>query len=223
MGESIFRQGYELNVPVLIDAGSWIQSVLDEMVLRLMAKYNSEGNRSEHLSDVSSRQHSRIEASDGTRGRIPFWVEDCQGAYGRNGLVLEKGYPSPIQPDKDATDRDFDAIIRYFMEHHDTIEFMVATHNEASSMLLATLIDTFGLPRNQQGIYFSQLYGMSDHLTFNLAEMGYNVAKYVPYGEVKTMMPYLFRRAEENSSVKGQTSRELKMIRKEIRRRKQAD
>lgn len=227
--ESIFRRGYELNVPVLIDAEeSWIQSVLDEMVMRLMAKYNRERTIVQntyqmyrHDSIDRIRKHHLMALEGGFR----FGLKIVRGAYmeKERARALEKGYPSPIQPDKDATDRDFDAIIRYFMEHHDTIEFMVATHNEASSMLLATLIDTFGLPRNQQGIYFSQLYGMSDHLTFNLAEMGYNVAKYVPYGEVKTMMPYLFRRAEENSSVKGQTSRELKMIRKEIRRRKQAD
>jgi len=132
----------------------------------------------------------------------------------------QRGYPSPIQPDKPATDRDFNAIIRYFMEHLDTIDFMVATHNEESSLLLAQLIDAYKLPRDYPGIYFSQLYGMSDHITYNLADQGYNVAKYVPYGAVETMMPYLFRRAEENSSVKGQTSRELNMIQQERRRRK---
>ena len=133
--------------------------------------------------------------------------------------AAEKGYPSPIQPDKPATDHDFDEIIRYFVDNIDTINFMVATHNENSSQLLAQLIDERGLPHNHPHIYFSQLYGMSDHLTFNLAEKGYNVVKYVPYGEVKTMMPYLFRRAEENTSVKGQSSRELRLIEKEIKRR----
>ena len=98
---------------------------------------------------------------------------------------------------------------------------MVATHNEESSLLLARLIDEHGLPRNHPGIYFSQLYGMSDHITYNLAEHCYNVAKYVPYGDVKTMMPYLFRRAKENTSMKGQTSRELRLIQTEIQRRKE--
>ena len=107
------------------------------------------------------------------------------------------------------------------MENVNTIDFMVATHNEESTQLLASLIDSKGLERNHPSIYFSQLYGMSDNLTYNLAANGFNVVKYVPYGEVKTMMPYLFRRAEENSSVKGQTSRELKLIEQEIRRRKQ--
>ena len=132
----------------------------------------------------------------------------------------EMGYPSPIQPDKASTDKDFNAIIYYLVDNVDTIDFMVATHNEESTDLLARLIKEKNLPLNHSSIYFAQLYGMSDHITFNLADKGYNVAKYVPYGAVKTMMPYLFRRAEENSSVKGQTSRELRLIEQEIKRRK---
>ncbi len=224
--EAIFHRGYELGVPVLIDAEeSWIQPVLDEMVLRLMAKYNRERaivqntyQMYRHDSIWRIREHHQMALEGGFR----FGLKIVRGAYMEKERLraAEKGYPSPIQPDKASTDRDFDAIIHYFMEHHDTIDFMVATHNETSTLLLASLIDAAGLTRNHRGIFFSQLYGMSDHLTYNLAEMGYNVAKYVPYGEVKTMMPYLFRRAEENSSVKGQTSRELKMIHGEIRRRR---
>lgn len=227
--DAIFRRGYELGVPVLIDAEeSWIQPVLDEMVMQLMAKYNREKaivqntyQMYRHDSIARIKEHHR----QALKGCFRFGLKIVRGAYmeKERARATERGYLSPIQPDKAATDRDFDAIIRYFIEHHDTIDFMVATHNEASTLLLASLIDVAGLPRNHRGIYFSQLYGMSDHLTYNLAEMGYNVAKYVPYGEVKTMMPYLFRRAEENSSVKGQTSRELKMIREEIRRRKLDD
>ncbi len=152
-----------------------------------------------------------------------FGLKIVRGAYmekeRERAAVL--GYPSPIQPDKESTDRDFDSAIHYLIENQETIEFMVSTHNENSSLLLASLIDEYGLPRNYPGIYFSQLYGMSDHITYGLAEHGYNVAKYVPYGEVKTMMPYLFRRAEENSSIKGQTSRELRLIKTEIKRRKE--
>jgi proline dehydrogenase len=226
---SIFRRGYELGVPILIDAEeSWIQPVVDEMVMRLMAKYNRERaivqntyQMYRHDSIARIREHHRMALEGGFR----FGLKIVRGAYmeKERARAAEKGYPSPIQPDKAATDRDFDAIIHYFMEHHNTIDFMVATHNEASSLLLASLIDAAGLPRDHRGIFFSQLYGMSDHITYNLAEMGYNVAKYVPYGAVRIMMPYLFRRAEENSSVKGQTSRELKMIREEIRRRKLVD
>ena len=131
-------------------------------------------------------------------------------------------YPSPIQSSKEATDKDFDDIIRYFVDNVETIWFMVATHNEKSTQLLATIIEERGLPHNHPHIYFSQLYGMSDHLTYNLAERGYNVVKYVPYGLVKTMIPYLIRRAEENSSVTGQSSRELLLIEQEIDRRRES-
>ena len=227
--DAIFRRGFELDVPVLIDAEeTWIQPVLDEMVMNLMARYNKEKaivqntyQMYRHDSIERIRQHHRM----ALEGGFKFGLKIVRGAYmeKERNRAAEHGYPSPIQPDKPATDRDFDDIIRYFMEHLDTIDFMVATHNEESSLLLARLIDEYNLPRNHRAIYFSQLYGMSDHITYNLAEGGYNVAKYVPYGAVKTMMPYLFRRAEENSSVKGQTNRELKMIRTEIKRRHNSD
>ncbi|MDR2816524.1 MAG: proline dehydrogenase family protein [Proteiniphilum sp.] len=224
--DAIFGRGFELDVPVLIDAEeTWIQPVLDEMVMKLMARYNKEKaivqntyQMYRHDSVERIKQHHRM----ALEGGFKLGLKIVRGAYmeKERNRAAERGYPSPIQPDKPATDRDFNNIIRYFMDHRDSIGFMVATHNEESSLLLARLIDEYNLPRNHRGIYFSQLYGMSDHITYNLAESGYNVAKYVPYGAVKTMMPYLFRRAEENSSVKGQTNRELKMIRTEIKRRK---
>lgn len=224
--DAIFRRGFELDVPVLIDAEeTWIQPVLDDMVMNLMSRYNKEKaivqntyQMYRHDSIERIKQHHRM----ALEGGFKFGLKIVRGAYmeKERNRAAERGYPSPIQPDKPATDRDFDDITRYFIEHLDSIDFMVATHNEESSLLLARLIDEYNLPRNHRGIYFSQLYGMSDHITYNLAEQGYNVAKYVPYGAVKTMMPYLFRRAEENSSVKGQTNRELKMIRTEIKRRR---
>jgi proline dehydrogenase len=224
--ESIFRRGYELGVPVLIDAEhTWIQPVLDNLVLEMMERYNREAaivqnTYQMYLHDAIHRlkEHHRIALEKG----VKFGLKIVRGAYMEieRARAAEMGYPSPIQPDKPATDRDFNEAIRYFVENVDTIHFMVATHNEESSNLLAQLIDERGLPHNHPHIYFSQLYGMSDHITFNLAEKGYNVVKYVPYGEVKTMMPYLFRRAEENSSVKGQSSRELKLIEKEVERRR---
>ncbi len=223
--ESIFKRGYELGVPVLIDAEhTWIQPVLDDLVMEMMAKYNQEKaivqntyQMYRHDAIERLKQHHR----EALAGGFKFGLKIVRGAYMEleRARAAEKGYPSPIQPDKPATDHDFDEIIRYFVDNIDTINFMVATHNENSSQLLAQLIDERGLPHNHSHIYFSQLYGMSDHLTFNLAEKGYNVVKYVPYGEVKTMMPYLFRRAEENTSVKGQSSRELRLIEKEIKRR----
>lgn len=225
--DSIFRKGYEINVPILIDAEeTWIQPVLDDLVLKLMSKYNKEKAIVQNTYQLYCKgglerlkQHHHKALNEGFK----FGLKIVRGAYmekeRERAAVL--GYPSPIQPDKESTDRDFDSAIHYLIENHETIEFMVSTHNENSSLLLAGLIDEYGLPRNYPGIYFSQLYGMSDHITYGLAEHGYNVAKYVPYGEVKTMMPYLFRRAEENTSIKGQTSRELRLIKNEIKRRKE--
>lgn len=226
--DAIFKRGFELGVPVLIDAEhSWIQPVLDDLVMEMMAKYNKEKaivqntyQMYRHDSIHRLKQHHR----EALAGGFKFGLKIVRGAYMEieRARAAEMGYPSPIQPDKPATDHDFDEIIRYFVDNIDTINFMVATHNEKSSQLLAQLIHERGLPHNHPNIYFSQLYGMSDHITFNLAEKGYNVVKYVPYGAIKTMMPYLFRRAEENTSVKGQSSRELRLIEKEIKRRRTA-
>lgn len=226
--DAIFKRGYELGVPILIDAEhSWIQPMLDDLVMDMMRKYNKEKAIVQNTYQMYRwdsierlKQHHKTALDEGFK----FGLKIVRGAYMEieRARAAEKGYPSPIQPDKPATDHDFDEIIRYFIENVDTIDFMVATHNEKSSQLLAQLIDEHNLPRNHPRIYFAQLYGMSDNLTYNLAELGYNVVKYVPYGEVKTMMPYLFRRAEENTSVKGQSSRELKLIEKEIKRRKKS-
>ncbi|MBP1630796.1 MAG: hypothetical protein H6Q15_1689 [Bacteroidetes bacterium] len=225
--KSIFEKGHELGIPILVDAEeTWIQPMLDDLVLKYMAIYNKEKaivqntyQMYRHDSIERLKAHHIIAKEQGFR----FGLKIVRGAYmeKERNRAFEQSYPSPIQPDKYSTDRDFDAIIQYLIENLDTIDFMVATHNEESSELLARLIAQNNLPKNHPSIYFAQLYGMSDHITNNLAEQGYNVVKYVPYGEVKTMMPYLFRRAEENSSVKGQTSRELKLIEKELQRRKE--
>jgi proline dehydrogenase len=130
------------------------------------------------------------------------------------------GYKSPIQPDKESTDRDYNAGLKFTIDHIDRISVFNGTHNEYSSNYLVGLMKEKGISKNDNRIYFSQLYGMSDHISFNLAKQGYNVAKYLPYGPVKFVMPYLIRRAEENTSIAGQTSRELLLILKEIKRRK---
>ena len=224
--DDICKLGYDLNVPLLIDAEeTWIQPMLDSLILGMMRKYNKEKAIVQNTYQMYRhdrvgviKKHHAIAQSEGFK----LGLKIVRGAYmeKERERAKEMGYPSPIQPNKEATDRDFDDIIRYFVDNVDSIRFMVATHNEKSSQLLAALIEEHGLPRNHPHIYFSQLYGMSDHLTYNLAERGYNVVKYVPYGEVKTMIPYLIRRAEENSSVSGQSSRELLLIEQEIRRRK---
>ena len=224
--DDICSLSHKLEVPVLIDAEhSWIQPMIDTVTLNMMRKYNKDKAivqntyqmyRHDRL-DIIKEHHELAKAEDFYLG-----LKIVRGAYMEveRERAQEMGYPSPIQPDKKATDKDFDEIIHYFIDNVDTISFMVATHNEQSCMLLATLIDEYGLPHNHPHIYFSQLYGMSDHITNNLAKCGYNVVKYVPYGEVKTMIPYLIRRAEENSSVSGQSSRELSLIKQELRRRK---
>lgn len=224
--DAIFKRGYELGVPILIDAEhSWIQPMLDELVLGMMRKYNHgkaivQNTYQMYRWDSIERlkQHHKIALDEG----LKFGLKIVRGAYMEieRERAAKMGYPSPIQPDKAATDRDYNEIIRYLVSNVETIEFMVATHNDKSSQLLAQLIDEHQLAHNHPHIYFAQLYGMSDNITYNLANLGYNVVKYVPYGEVKMMMPYLFRRAEENTSVKGQSSRELLLIKNEIKRRK---
>ena len=129
------------------------------------------------------------------------------------------GYPSPINPDKAATDQAFNAAVRFCLEHYDTMAVANASHNEYSNSLQAQLMEEKNIPSNHPNISFCQLYGMSDHITFNLAQDGFNVAKYMPYGPVKDVVPYLIRRAQENTSVTGEVGRELDLIRAEVRRR----
>jgi proline dehydrogenase len=135
----------------------------------------------------------------------------------------ENGYPSPIQPDKQSADRDYDASLGYCTDHIDTIAFVAGTHNEESCRKLAELLDKKNINHKNPHVYFSQLLGMSDNLSFNLANVQYNVAKYVPYGPIKAVLPYLFRRAQENTAIAGQMSRELSLIVKEVKRRKITD
>jgi proline dehydrogenase len=135
--------------------------------------------------------------------------------------AAEMGYPDPIQPDKESSDRDFNEALAFCIKNIDKMAFCAGTHNEESCLLLAREMENAGIPKNDARIYFAQLLGMSDHISFNLADAGYRVAKYVPYGPVKELIPYLSRRAVENTSVKGQTGRELKLIETEIKRRNQ--
>jgi proline dehydrogenase len=134
--------------------------------------------------------------------------------------AFEMGYPSPIQPDKESTDRDYDAAVAYCIENINEIAVCVGSHNEKSNFMGAQLMQQRGIPHHHPHVHFSQLYGMSDHITFNLAKEGFNVSKYLPFGPMKDVIPYLMRRAQENSSVSGQTGKELYLIKKEIARRK---
>ena len=150
-------------------------------------------------------------------------VKVVRGAYmeKERDRAKEKGYPSPIQPDKASTDRDYNAAISLILDHLDYTALVAGTHNEISSESLMQLMKSKGLPNDTPHVYFSQLFGMSDHISFNLAKAGYRVVKYLPFGPVHDVLPYLIRRAEENTSVAGQTSRELSLITKELRRRHQ--
>jgi proline dehydrogenase len=130
------------------------------------------------------------------------------------------GYPSPIQETKADSDRDYDLAVEFCIEHIDRVGLCAGTHNEASSMKLVNLLNAKNIPHDHPHVFFSQLLGMSDHISYNLANAGYNVAKYVPYGPLRDVLPYLIRRAQENTSVKGQTGRELSLIIREKQRRK---
>ena len=145
-----------------------------------------------------------------------------RGAYmeKENDRAKEKGYKSPICPSKQATDDNFNAAVNYMLSNLDVMSIFAGTHNEDSSYLIMQQMKEKGIANSDNRIWFGQLYGMSDHISFNLAHEGYNVAKYLPFGPVRDVMPYLIRRAEENTSVAGQTSRELNLLKEEKKRRK---
>lgn len=215
----------DLGMRVMIDAEeSWIQDTIDALALDMMRMYNTERvvvyntyqmYRRDKLADMKA-DHLIAKGSGFLLG-----VKMVRGAYmeKERKRAEEMGYPSPIQPNKDATDMDYNDSLRYCIEHNEDIGIVCGTHNESSCKLLAELIDKNNINHDDSHVYFSQLLGMSDNLSFNLAHAGYNVAKYVPYGPIKAVMPYLFRRAQENTSIAGQTTRELDLIIKERKRR----
>lgn len=224
--DGICRVCYEHKVQVLIDAEhSWIQNTIDDIAMEMMRKYNKE--EAIVFNTYQLYRHDKLNSL-----KADFYVAETDGFFLGAKLVRgaymeiereraeKNGYPSPIQPNQEATNRDYNAAILFCLDHLDRISFMAGTHNEESSRLLANELEKRNLPRNHAHVYFAQLYAMSDHLTYNLAAHGYNSAKYLPYGPVKKVMPYLFRRAQENTSVAGQTGRELSLIKKEKARRR---
>lgn len=223
---AICAKAYELNVPIFIDAEeSWIQPAIDEIALNLMRKYN--GKKAIIYNTAQLYRHDRlsyIKELNKIAQQENFYVglKIVRGAYmeKERNRAEEKNYPSPIQPNKQATDNDFNAALEYCLTNIDRIAICAGTHNEESSIQLTDLLTKYNISKNDERIYFAQLFGMSDHISFNLADNGFNVAKYLPYGPVKEVLPYLIRRAEENTSVKGQTGRELGLIQKELKRRK---
>jgi proline dehydrogenase len=216
----------EKNVGVLVDAEeSWIQDPVDRVTMEMMEEFNRE--KVVVYNTIQLYRHDRLEFLKlshriARQQRFLLGVKLVRGAYmeKERARAAQRGVQSPIQPTKDATDRDFDAAVKFCIDNVDTIATIVATHNEKSNLLAAELIQQKGLPLNDKYVHFSQLYGMSDHITFNLAKAGFSVSKYLPFGPIKDVIPYLMRRAQENSSVSGQTGRELALIKKEIKRRK---
>jgi len=223
---TLCKTAYEVNIPILIDAeDSWYQNLIDETVEENMQLYNKE--KAIVFNTWAMYRHDRLAHLDKTyqkavAGNYYIGAKFVRGAYmeKERERAAELGYESPICKDKEATDKNYNDALRYSFEHRDKISVFNGTHNEESSLLLAELMEKAGIEKNDPRFWFSQLYGMSDNISFNMAEAGYNVAKYLPYGPVKHVLPYLFRRATENTSVEGQTSREMTLINTEISRRK---
>lgn len=213
------------NVRIMVDAEeSWFQNTVDALVTEQMMKYNK--NRALIFNTIQMYRHDRLnflkEAYEhAEKNGYHLGVKLVRGAYleKENKHAAERDLKSPINPSKEATDQHYDNALRFCLEHIDRMAVCAGTHNENSVRLLTTLMSAKGLENNDSRIHFSQLLGMSDHLSFNLAANGYNVAKYVPYGTVEELLPYLTRRAQENSSVLGQTGRELNLLTSEMRRR----
>ena len=222
----VCKAAHEKDVALLIDGEeSWMQDAADDLVEKMMEKYNKQKAvvfntlqmyRWDRL-DYLKKLHERSIAKGYYIG-----MKIVRGAYmeKENARAEEKGYPTPICPSKQATDENYDAAVDYMMQHIDKMAVFAGTHNEDSSYRLISLIEKNNMQKSDKRVWFGQLYGMSDNISYNLAENGYNVAKYLPFGPVRDVMPYLIRRAEENTSVAGQTSRELNLIKSERERRK---
>lgn len=224
--DKVCSEAHKKNVPLLIDAEeSWMQDAADDLVAQMMKKYNKEQAivfntlqmyRWDRL-DYLKKLHQQAK-TDG----FYIGMKIVRGAYmeKENLRAEEKGYPSPICESKEATDINYDAAIQYMVKNIDRMAIFAGTHNELSSYKLMEYMQELKIDKKDSRIWFGQLYGMSDNISYNLSANGYNNAKYLPFGPVRDVMPYLIRRAEENTSVAGQTSRELKLITAERERRK---
>jgi proline dehydrogenase len=221
----ICTSAVEKNVGVFIDAEeTWIQDPIDVMTILMMEKFNK--NKVVVFNTLQLYRHDRLQflkdSHEAARQRnFILGAKLVRGAYmeKERRRAVQMNYPSPIQTDKAATDSDFNSAIQFCIDHLDRIALVVASHNEYSNLLTTQLLQQKNLPLDHSHIHLSQLYGMSDNITFNLAKAGCHVSKYLPFGPIKDVIPYLMRRAQENSSVKGQTGRELTLIKKEMKRR----
>lgn len=221
----ICERGANKNTGVLVDAeDTWIQDPVDAITMLMMDTFNKD-----RCVVFNTIQHYRLD-------RLQFLKHSYEAALERNFILgaklvrgaymekerkraEEKGYPSPIHSTKESTDKDYNAGVEFCIEYLDRISLIVASHNEDSNLLATKLMQQKGLPLDHPHIHWSQLYGMSDNITFNLAHADCSVSKYLPFGPIKDVIPYLMRRAQENTSIKGQTGRELGLIKKELKRR----
>ena len=223
---AICEAAAEKNIGVLVDAEeSWIQDPIDRLTMEMMAEFNKQ--KAVVFNTIQLYRHDRLHFL-----RISHQIAEAQGfilglklvrgAYmeKERAVALEKNRQSPIQISKEATDTDYDEAVRFCMDHIHSTAVIIASHNEQSNLLGAKLLDEMMLPHNHPHVHFSQLYGMSDTITFNLAKEGFNVSKYLPFGPIQDVIPYLMRRAQENTSVSGQTGRELLQLKRELARRK---
>ena len=224
--EALCARAHQHGVRLFVDAEeSWFQHTIDLLAYDMMAKYNRES--AIVWNTYQLYRHDRfdaLKAAHDTAAEAGYYLgaKLVRGAYMEKEarVANQRGYPNPINPTKQVTDDLYDESLRYCVQHIDRISLCAGTHNEASSLLLTQLMQQAGLAPNDPRAWFAQLYGMSDNLTYNLTNAGYNTSKYLPYGPVAAVMPYLLRRAAENTAIAGQSSRELLLIQKEIRRRK---
>jgi proline dehydrogenase len=224
--EAVAKESYKKDIPLLIDAEeSWMQKAADDLIEKLMEKYNKE--KVIVFGTLQLYRHDRLDYLKGlyerakTKG-FKIGMKLVRGAYmeKERERAFELGYKDPICKDKSDTDKNYNEVMQYMFDNLEDMAIFNGTHNEDSSTLLMNLINRSNYSKTDSRLWFGQLYGMSDNISFNIAKEGYNVAKYLPFGPVKDVMPYLIRRAEENTSVAGQTSRELDLIRTEKKRRK---
>lgn len=224
--DKVCKKAFDLDVSLLIDGEeSWMQDAADQVVEDLMRKYNKK--KAIVFNTLQMYRWDRLDYVKGLHQRaitdgFKVGMKVVRGAYmeKENGRAEELGYSTPICASKKATDENFDTAVKYMLGHLDVISLFAGTHNEESSYHLMELMKDASVANEDPRVWFGQLFGMSDHISFNLANQGYNVAKYLPFGPVRDVMPYLIRRAEENTSVAGQTTRELGLLKKEKKRRK---
>jgi len=219
------KYAFDHKVRLFIDSeDSWIQKPIDELVNNMMEEYNKGQAYIFNTYQMYRKGmlENLVELVKKAKGKFVAGAKLVRGAYmeKERERAEEMGYKDPILPTKEATDSQYDNALKFCTENIEHIHLCSGSHNEQSNLYLTQLMENQNIAPGDERIYFAQLFGMSDNISFNLAKAGYNVVKYLPYGPVASVMPYLFRRAEENTAIAGQSSRELTLIRKELKRRK---